>query len=423
MIFKTATLLSLISLLSLATAAPYEKHHRHLKHAKREADANPNPNPNPNPDVVIVTTVVQLDNVENTSTNEWLQTTLSTSTTSSDSNPTIAANVVQLANVAPTTTSAISSTSATLADSTVVQNAAIVATYSSSSSYYESSSSYSESSATSSDSSSSATNTATDGSVEYYANMGKGITYSPYTNSGSCKSESEIESDISMLSSFDIIRVYAPDCSVISAIISSMSSSQKIFAGLYYLDSLSTDIDTLSSQVTSTSRSWDAIYAVSIGNEWVNSGTYDASTVISAISTGRSLLSSKGYSGSVVTVDTVPAYQNNPSLCDASDFAAVNQHAFWNGAISPENSGSFLQDTVTSMESLCSGKEVLICETGWPTQGSTYQSAVPGKSEQLACIKSIAETVADKVIFFTTYNDLWKSGGTYGVEQYWGIFD
>lgn len=421
MLLKSTTVIPLLSLLSLSLAAPFE-HHRHFRHAKRDAEPD-------STHVVTVVSIVQLANVEATATqnaaNTFTPTTLSLVPNNIGESTAATSSVND--DVQYKLVTGISSSSSINNQPTTLSTSIIESSESSSSSLIStetsaSSSSYAESSSSSS-SSDSTSNTASAGSVEYYANMGKGITYSPYTDSGSCKSSSEIASDMSVLSSFDVIRIYAPDCSVVSAMLNSISSNQKIFAGLYYLDSLSSDVDTLAEQVTSSSRGWDAIYAVSVGNEWVNSGTYDASTVVSAVSSGRSLLSNKGYSGSVVTVDTVPAYQSNPSLCDASDFAAVNQHAFWNGAIAPENSGSFLQDTISSMNSLC-GKDVLICETGWPTQGSTYGSlGVPGKSEQLASIKSIAESVPDNVIFFTTYNDYWKSPGDYGVEQYWGIFD
>lgn len=250
----------------------------------------------------------------------------------------------------------------------------------------------------------------------------KGIAYSPYTNSGTCKSASEVASDMSLLTSYEIIRVYAPDCDAITNILSALQPHQKIFAGLFYLDSLSSDVSLLASQVTSSSRGWDAIYAVSVGNEWVNFGTYSVSTVVGAISTARSLLADQGYSGNVVTVDTAPAFQAHPELCQASDFVAANQHAFWNGNTAPEDSGAFIANTINELESLC-GKDVLITETGWPSQGQTFGSlGVPGKSQQTACINSILQSVPDKVLLFTTFDDLWKHPGDYGVEQYWGLY-
>ncbi|KAH3667171.1 hypothetical protein OGAPHI_002820 [Ogataea philodendri] len=292
---------------------------------------------------------------------------------------------------------------------------------------YSASSASSSSPAYSSSGSSSASapsSSASSGSVEYYAEQGKGITYSPYTDSGSCKSADEVSSDIAKLTSYDIIRVYAPDCSCVTNILNSKGSGQKIFAGIYNYDSLSDDIDTLAEQVTGSSEGWDAIYAVSIGNEWVQSGEHSASDVASAVSTGRKLLSSKGWSGKVVTVDTVGAYQGSSDLCDASDFIAANAHPYWAGSVKPEDSGTWLENQISILKDACgSDKSVLITETGWPTKGDTYgQYAVPSTENQLTAVKAIVESVADQVIMFTTYDDYWKDAGSYGVEQYWGIY-
>lgn len=254
-----------------------------------------------------------------------------------------------------------------------------------------------------------------------YALQGHGITYSPYQPNFQCKSHTQIAEDLVQLRSFALIRLYSPDCDCVSGVLAALLPHQQIFAGLFYMNSIDTDMKLLVDQVKESPRGWDAIYAVSIGNEWLNDNTHTLSDVLAAIAKTKSLLTQNGYNGPLVSVDTVPAYLANPTLCDAVDFVAVNSHAYWAGNVSPKDSGTFLQSQISQLSSLC-GKNVLITETGWPTQGKPYGSAVPGTSQQLACIKSIAQTVSSKVIFFTVYNDFWKAPGPYGVEQYWGLF-
>lgn len=251
----------------------------------------------------------------------------------------------------------------------------------------------------------------------------KGITYSPYANDGSCKSADTIQSDIAKLSSFDLIRLYATDCSGVENVLAALGSSQKIFQGLYNYDDLSSSISTLASAVEATSRGWDAIYAVSVGNEWVNSGTYTTSQVKSAVESARSTLTSAGYTGPVVSVDTYVAMQNNPVLCNYSDIIAVNSHAYFDGTVEPADCGSWLLGNIQSIWSTCGGqKDVLITETGWPHSGDTYGVAVPSYDNQLTCLKSIKESCGSSVFMFTMYDDLWKDPGTYNVEQSWGVF-
>lgn len=417
--------ISLLGYISLVCAVPFEHlHHVHKRQAEADAD----------PATVYVTNIVMVNQFEQTNpttTSSVPQETLSLvlndnmqKEVTSDAQTSNEVATLQLVPNQVPSTDDVGTTKITATESSIANTNTLIAdTISSVPTTLSTSPTSSSDASTTSTSNSSSDFSSDSNSVSFYASKGKGITYSPYSNSGSCKSSSEIASDLSKLTSFDIIRVYAPDCNIISVLLDNLSSSQQIFAGLYYLNSLESDVELLASQVKSSSRGWDAIYAINVGNEWLNSNTYDITTVISAISKGRSLLSNQGYNGKVVTVDTVVAFQNNPSLCDSCDFVAVNQHSFWNGNISPEDSGDFLVDTITQMNSLC-GKDTLICESGWPTQGNTYGSCVPGKDQQLEAIKSIAKSsAAAKTIFFTTYDDLWKSPGDHNVEQYWGIFD
>lgn len=260
-----------------------------------------------------------------------------------------------------------------------------------------------------------------------YAELGGGIAYSPKTKSGQCKSASQVAYDMKILKNFAIIRLYGVECSGIQNVINSMSSSQTLFAGIWPIDNtnLQNDLSTLKTAVESTSRGWSAIHTISIGNELVNFGTATPNDIKTALQTGRNWLKQNApkYSGPVVSVDTLVAVLANPELCDLSDYLAVNAHPFWDGGVSPEDSGSFLTSQISQLKSVCNnGKDILITESGWPTKGDTYGSCVPSLTNQLKAVKSIGQTLGDQVLMFTTYNDYWKDPGSSDVEQYWGIF-
>ena len=254
----------------------------------------------------------------------------------------------------------------------------------------------------------------------------KGITYSPYTKSGSCKTASEVKSDIAKLSSFSLIRLYSTDCDGIENILASMTSSQELFLGIYEIDTntITSGLETIKSAVESSSRRWSAVHTISIGNERVNDGKSTVSDLETAINTAKTWLSANAsqYSGYVVTVDTLVATVNNPGLCKISDYLAVNAHPYWDGGVVPSNSGSWLSQQISNLESACGSSDILITETGWPTQGDTYGSCVPSIPNQLAAIKSIMSKFSDQVFMFTMYNDYWKDPGSSNVEQHWGIF-
>ena len=183
----------------------------------------------------------------------------------------------------------------------------------------------------------------------------KGITYSPYSDNGGCKSESQIASEIAQLSGFDVIRLYGVDCDQVSAVLKAKTSSQKIFAGIFDVSNIASGIESLAEAVEACG-SWDDIYTVSIGNELVNAGSATPSQIKAYVEEGRKALKAAGYTGPVVSVDTFIAVINNPDLCDYSDYMAVNAHAFFDGHVAAENSGPWVLQQIQRVWTACSGK-------------------------------------------------------------------
>ncbi|CAH2354775.1 cell surface mannoprotein Mp65p [[Candida] railenensis] len=262
---------------------------------------------------------------------------------------------------------------------------------------------------------------ATTGSTSVGSGGAKGITYSPYSDDGGCKSSSDIASEIAKLSGFNIIRLYGVDCDQVSAVLASKTSSQKIFAGIYDMTAISDGVSTLAAAVKS-SGSWDDIYTVSIGNELVNNGEATTSQIQSYVESGRSALTAAGYSGPVVSVDTFIATINNPALCDYSDYVAVNAHAFFDGGIAAAGAGAWVLEQIELVSTACGGKDVLIVESGWPSSCTSNGKASCSSELQAAAISSIKSSCGNDVFLFNAYNDLWKADGSYNCEKYWGIF-
>ncbi|CAB4253036.1 similar to Saccharomyces cerevisiae YGR279C SCW4 Cell wall protein with similarity to glucanases [Maudiozyma barnettii] len=253
------------------------------------------------------------------------------------------------------------------------------------------------------------------------AGNAKGITYSPYASDGTCKSASDVASDLAQLTSYGIIRLYGVDCSQVENVLKAKASSQKLFLGIYYVDQIADGVSTIKNAVESYG-SWDDISTVSVGNELVNGGEASTAQVGEYISTARSALTAAGYTGSVVSVDTFIAVINNPDLCNYSDYMAVNAHAYFDENTTAENAGPWVLEQIQRVWTACGGKkDVLITESGWPSQGQTYGLAVPSEANQKTAISSIEDTCGSATILFTAFNDYWKADGAYGVEKYFGI--
>ncbi|MCJ1249439.1 hypothetical protein MMC30_006663 [Trapelia coarctata] len=256
------------------------------------------------------------------------------------------------------------------------------------------------------------------------AGFGPAIAYSPYNNDGTCKGLSQVTTDLASMASYQVIRLYEPACNQIANVIAATKGKNvQIIAGVLGLDNgqyspslLQKQVDDLISQVNGN---WGVINTVNIGNELVNAGKTSTSEVVSRVNQYRQELRSKGYNGPVVTVDTMVAMRSNIELCTASDYCAINCHAFYDGNVLPDGAGKFVLDFVQQISSLAGGKTTVVTESGWPSQGPSIGKAVASPENQKAAVASLKTTFSNNLVLYNAYNNLWFSDPSL---QYWGIY-
>ncbi|VEU20457.1 DEKNAAC101313 [Brettanomyces naardenensis] len=249
----------------------------------------------------------------------------------------------------------------------------------------------------------------------------RGITYSPYTSTGDCKSTEEVASDLAQLADYDLIRLYGVDCNQVGNVLQGKAANQTLFLGIFYVNDIEGGVQTIADAIQQYG-SWDDVDTVSVGNELVNDGEATVAQIGQYIDTARAALTGAGYTGPVVSVDTHVAIIANPGLCALSDYIAFNAHAYFDGNVVASDAGKWLLGNIQEVSSICGGKRTAVVESGWPTQGSVNGLAVPSKENQQAALSSIAGACGNDTIAFTAFDDLWKAPGPQGVEQYWGIY-
>jgi exo-beta-1,3-glucanase (GH17 family) len=260
-----------------------------------------------------------------------------------------------------------------------------------------------------------------------------GVTYDPFTKNhgqSACKTEEQIRDEWSHMTNYGIVRIYGIGCGIVPiAVQLAKANNQRIFAGIYLTkggdsEDIQTNVDELTKAVKNyAGGDWSIIALVSVENEQVNSKQFTASEVVDATNRGREALQFAGYNGPVGAVETAPALIDNPSICQNSDFAMANIHAFFDSNTQAKNAGNFVQNQVGMVRDACGGKRVIVTESGWPSQGDANGAAVPSPNNQKAAINSLQDRFDHDLFLFNAFDSPWKSdwAGSFNAERYWGI--
>lgn len=285
------------------------------------------------------------------------------------------------------------------------------------------------SSASSSSSSSAASSTPT-GSLGGSGNLWA-MTYTPYDpENGECKSSDAVDADVKSIadSGFTTLRVYSTDCDTLPLVGDACKKyGVKMIVGIFISEygcaNGSPDVDTQISALKEWGQ-WDLVELMAVGNEALYNGYCTPQELVDLISHVKGELTD--YTGPYTTTDIVSAWEQEDVqsvVCDAIDVVAANVHSYFSADVLPTDAGKFVKSQIENVEKACGGKPGYVLECGYPTSGNTNGVNVPSVLNQQIAITSIKETLGDKVVFFSQYNDQWKDDGACGCEKHWGVGD
>ncbi|OJJ40343.1 hypothetical protein ASPWEDRAFT_102180, partial [Aspergillus wentii DTO 134E9] len=250
-----------------------------------------------------------------------------------------------------------------------------------------------------------------------------GISYSPYNDDRTCKSQERVDKDMEAVSEHEYVRIYGIDCNQTETVLAAAKKqNMQVFAGIFNLEGFPDSLETI---MDAAAGDWSPFHTIAIGNELVNGKHNSAEEVVQAVHTARGRLRDAGYEGPVVTVDTFSVMLKHPELCHASDYCAANCHAFFDANQTPEKAGAYARKQAKQVSDAAGGKKTLITESGWPHGGQPNGAAIPSKENQQKAISSLRETFGDNgdLVLFTAFDDGWKEDNqwTFGAEKFWGI--
>lgn len=165
---------------------------------------------------------------------------------------------------------------------------------------------------------------------------------------------------------------------------------------------------------------------VFVGNETVGvRGELTASEVSGYIKRVKAAIRNPAVK--VGTAEVWPTWLTEPELADGADFVAIHLLPYWEG-VSYEKSMEYITSSFDQIAKRYPDKEIVIGETGWPSDGRVRQGSVPSPAIEAAFLRqffNLAERKNYDYYVMEAYDQPWKgSAGQEGaVGAFWGMLD
>src|SRR5215468_7545143 len=129
----------------------------------------------------------------------------------------------------------------------------------------------------------------------------------------------------------------------------------------------------------------------------------------------------------VTYADVWEFWLKNRELYEAVDFVTIHILPYWEDfPIKAKFAPSHVDSIRKRMAAAFPGKEILIGETGWPSQGRMREGALPSRTSQARVVSEILDTAQRegfRVNLIEAYDQPWKRQLEGTVGGYWGLFD
>jgi len=124
-------------------------------------------------------------------------------------------------------------------------------------------------------------------------------------------------------------------------------------------------------------------------------------------------------------VDAYYEFVQRPAISEACDVLLCNCYPYWEGT-EFKHSLQHMRHMYSQVVEASGGKDVLIAETGWPSEGKPLGGAVPSAENAMKYfINTNLWTNSENigVFYFSSFDESWKIGDEGDVGAYWGVWD
>ena len=235
-------------------------------------------------------------------------------------------------------------------------------------------------------------------------------------------SAEQIEQDLTQLVKVtDCVRTYSIDNGLDQVAGIAAKVGLKVMQGIWLGSDRLKNLNQIATVVALT-KQYSNITSVVVGNEVLLRGEMTTNDLAAIIRSVKSQVTVP-----VTYADVWEFWLRNREIYEAVDFVTIHILPYWEDfPIRARYAAAHVDSIRQRMAVAFPGKEILIGETGWPSEGRMREGALPSRTNQARVVSEIlllAKQENFRVNLIEAYDQPWKRQLEGTVGGYWGLFD
>ncbi len=236
-------------------------------------------------------------------------------------------------------------------------------------------------------------------------------------------SAEQIEKDLAQLAKItDCVRTYSIENGLDQVPAAAAKVGLKVMQGVWLSSNRLKNLYQIATAVSLTKQFPNVITSLVVGNEVLLRGEMTASDLAANIRSVKAQVRVP-----VTYADVWEFWLKNREIYDAVDFITIHILPYWEDfPIRAKFAAIHVDGIRQRMAVAFPGKEILIGETGWPSEGRMREGALPSRTNQARVVSEIltlAKRENFRVNLIEAYDQPWKRQLEGTVGGYWGLID
>jgi exo-beta-1,3-glucanase (GH17 family) len=236
-------------------------------------------------------------------------------------------------------------------------------------------------------------------------------------------STEQLAEDLAQLAKVtDCVRTYSIENGVDQVPALAAKLGLKVIQGIWLGSNRFKNLAQISTAVQLAKNYPGTITSLVVGNEVLLRGEMTTADLVAYIRSVKSQVQVP-----VTYADVWEYWLKNREVYDAVDFVTIHILPYWEDfPIKAKFAASHVESIYRRMAVAFPGKEILIGETGWPSEGRMREGALPSRTSQARVVSEIldiAKREGFRVNLIEAYDQPWKRQLEGTVGGYWGLFD